>query len=100
MTTANSVSLDAPDLDKDKAVIHAKKTPSYQQWLETHDGDFFTYAHWSYKKGDQSSEEKLMASIIRLNAQSRKQAALKKVQQAESKKRLCETMSLGRNGLC
>jgi hypothetical protein len=80
MTTANSVPLDAPDLDKDEAVIHAKKTPSYQRWLETHDGDFFTYAHWSYKKIDQSSEEKLIASIIQLNAQSRKQAALKKVQ--------------------
>ncbi len=53
MTTTDSVPLDAPDLDKDEAVIHAKKTPSYQRWLETHDGVFFTYAHWSYNKGDQ-----------------------------------------------
>jgi hypothetical protein len=65
MATANSVPLDALDLDKNEAVIHAKKTPSYQRWLETHDGDFFTYAHRSYKKGDQSYEEKLIASIIR-----------------------------------
>jgi hypothetical protein len=95
MTTANSVPLDALDLDKDEAVIHAKKTPSYLRWPETHDGDFFTYVHRSYKKGDQSLEEKLIASIIQLNAQSRKQAALKKVQQAELKKRLHKTVSLG-----
>ncbi len=37
----------------------------------------------------------MIAFIIQLNAQSRKQAALKKVQQAESKKRLRETVSLG-----
>ncbi len=94
MATANAFPLDTPDLDKDEAVIHAKKTPSYQQWLEKNDGDFFTYARQSYKKGDQSSEEKLIASNIHLNAQSRKQAVLKKVQRAESKMRLHKMVSL------
>ncbi len=37
----------------------------------------------------------MIASVIQLNAQSRKQAALKKVQQAELKKRLRKTVSLG-----
>jgi hypothetical protein len=44
-TMANAVPLDAPDLDKDEAVLQAKKIPSYQQWLWKNDGDFFTYAH-------------------------------------------------------
>ena len=50
---ANAVPYDAPDLDKDEAVLQAKKKPSYQLWLRKNDGDFFTYAHRSYKKGDQ-----------------------------------------------
>jgi hypothetical protein len=51
-TMANAVPSDAPDLDKDEAVHQAKKT-----WLRKNDGEFLTYAHWSYKQGEQSLEE-------------------------------------------
>jgi hypothetical protein len=37
---ANVMAVEA-DLDKDEAVIKAKKTPSYQQWLNTINGELF-----------------------------------------------------------
>jgi hypothetical protein len=60
---ANVLAVEA-DLDKDQAVIKAKKTPSYQPWLNTSNDELFEYANKLYKNGDKSLEESLIVSII------------------------------------